>query len=197
MTQIYFIRHAQPNYENHNDELRELSAKGLQDRYLVTEFLQDKSIDVVLSSPFKRSVDTIKPFADQYGFDIITIADFRERKVDSCWIEDFYGFSKRQWEDFDYKLADGETLHEVQKRNIAALEKVLEQYKGKRVVVGSHGTALSTIINYYQPDFGLDGFESIRTLMPWIVRFDFEGKKCRKIEQYNLFEKKTAVLYEI
>ena len=47
-TIVYFVRHAQPNYENHDDMLRELSAKGLQDRKLVTDFLKDKEIDLVL-----------------------------------------------------------------------------------------------------------------------------------------------------
>ena len=41
MTNVYFVRHAQPNYENHDDLTRELTEKGLQDRKLVTEFLRD------------------------------------------------------------------------------------------------------------------------------------------------------------
>ena len=31
MTSIYFVRHAEPNYRNHDDLTRELSTKGLQD----------------------------------------------------------------------------------------------------------------------------------------------------------------------
>ena len=42
MTTIYFVRHAQPNYENHDDMSRELSEKGLRDRALVTDFLRDR-----------------------------------------------------------------------------------------------------------------------------------------------------------
>lgn len=44
MTNVYFVRHAQPNYENHDDLPRELTEKGLQDRKLVTEFLRDKEV---------------------------------------------------------------------------------------------------------------------------------------------------------
>ena len=51
MTTVYFIRHAQPNYSNHCDEQRELTAKGMEDRKLVTRFLADKNVDMVLSSP--------------------------------------------------------------------------------------------------------------------------------------------------
>jgi len=38
--------------------------------------------------------------------------------VGNVWIEDFNSFAKKQWEDFDYKLSDGESLREVQNRNI-------------------------------------------------------------------------------
>ncbi len=114
MTTVYFVRHAEPNYDNHDDELRELSEKGLEDRKLVTNYLSDKSIDVVLSSPYKRSVDTVKDFASCYNLTIEKNDDFKERKVDNVWIDDFTGFCKRQWADFNYKYTDGETLAEVQ-----------------------------------------------------------------------------------
>ena len=38
MTTVYFIRHAEPDYNNHDDMSRELSNKGLQDRKLVQGF---------------------------------------------------------------------------------------------------------------------------------------------------------------
>ena len=44
MTIVYFVRHAEPNYKNHDDMSRELSDKGLIDRKLVTEFLADKGL---------------------------------------------------------------------------------------------------------------------------------------------------------
>lgn len=187
MTNVYFVRHAQPNYENHDDLTRELTEKGMRDRRLVTEFLRDKEIHAVLSSPFMRSVDTVKEFADEMGLAISLVEDFRERRVDSCWIEDFTAFAKQQWADFSYKLTDGECLGEVQARNIAALNRVLAEYEGKNVVVGSHGTALSTIVNYFEPSFGYEDFDAIRGLMPWIVRFSFEGMKCVEIEKIDLF----------
>lgn len=187
MTIVYFVRHAEPNYNNHDDMSRELSDKGLIDRKLVTEFLADKGIDIVMSSPYKRAVDTVKEFVEKAGMDIVIVEDFRERKIDSCWIEDFNSFCKQQWEDFDYKLTDGECLAEVQRRNINALEQILRDYKEKTIVVGSHGTALSTIINYYDKAFDYTQYEKVKGLMPWVVEFSFEKLKCVGIKQYNLF----------
>lgn len=194
MTTIYFIRHAEPNYENHDDLTRELSEKGMKDRELVTKFLMDKDIALVFSSPYKRAVDTVRHFAELKGLEIHTVKDFRERRIDSGWIEDFTAFCKAQWDDFDYKLSDGETLNEVQKRNIASLNNLLKEYPEKTIAVGSHGTALSTIINYYDKSFGYFEFEKIRGLMPWVVKLTFQGSDCIGIKQYNLFEISTTEL---
>ena len=190
MTTVYFVRHAEPNYENHDDRTRELSPKGMEDRRLVTKFLSDKKVDVVLSSPYRRAVDTVSEFAESQGLAIRIVEDFRERRIDSEWIADFLSFSRAQWADFDYRLLDGEYLREVQERNIRALNSVLEEYQGKTVAVGSHGTALSTIVNYYDRRFGYQEFDKIRALMPWIVRFTFDGKNCVDMKQYDLFGEK-------
>lgn len=188
ITKVYFVRHAEPNYNNHNDPLRELSSKGMEDRKLVTNFLSDKHIDVVLSSPYKRAIDTVKDFADSYGIKIDIIYDFRERKVENGWIEDFAAFTKKQWNDFTYKLSDGECLQEVQARNVSALQQALNKYTGKNLVVGSHGTALSTIINYYNHCFGYKDFEKIKNVMPWIVEFVFDKTtKCIMIKGHDLY----------
>ena len=92
-----------------------------------------------------------------------------------------------QWADFHYKLTDGETLDEVQKRNVAALQDAIQLFSEKTIVIGSHGTALSTIINYFVPQFGIEDFMRIKSIMPWIVRFSFSGNECVGIEEFELF----------
>ena len=188
MTQIYFVRHAQPMYRNHDDAGRELSPKGMEDRKRVTAFLRDKQIDVILSSPYARAVDTVRHFADTVRMPIIHIQDFREREVAGEWIDDFDTFCRHQWADFDFRLPHGECLREVQERNITALTRVLNEYEGKRIVIGGHGTSISTVLNYYDPGFGYDGFESIRRLMPWIVRLDFDGEDFLGMEKFDIME---------
>ena len=194
MTTVYFVRHAQPNYENHDDLTRELSPKGLQDRLLVCDLLADTPVDAVLSSPFRRAVDTVSPLAEGRGLSIRTVEDLRERRIDDCWIEDFNAFARAQWEDFDYRLSDGESLRQVQERCIPALEGILGEYTGQTVVIGSHGTALSCIINHYVPAFGYEDFQRIRGLMPWVVRFTFDGTTCTEIVSIDPFTNEKRAL---
>jgi len=85
-------------------------------------------------------------------------------------------------------LSDGESLREVQERNVAALKRVLVEYQNRNIVIGSHGTALSTLINYYDETYGYDDFNEIRMLMPWIVKFTFESEQFVGIEKVNVFD---------
>lgn len=186
ITNIYFIRHAEPDYSVHDDETRPLTKQGELDSQRVAEYFEDKDINIILSSPFKRSIDTIKPFADKRSLPIKLVYDFRERKIDSCWIEDFITFSQMQWANFEYKLTDGESLYEVQNRNVAALKETIKANAGKNIIIGSHGTALSTIINFYDPTYGYDDFDRIRNVMPWIVKFSFEDNVLKSIEKMNI-----------
>ncbi|WP_040212317.1 histidine phosphatase family protein [Clostridium polynesiense] len=176
MTGIYFVRHALPDFSVKDDLTRPLSEKGKKDAEKVREFLLDKEIYKAYSSPFKRSMDTIKPFTEKAGLAIEIIEDLRERKVDNVWIEDFDSFCRSQWEDFEYKLNYGECLREVQVRNIKALNSILEGHRGENIIIGTHGTALSLIINYYDKSFGYRGFERIKSIMPYIVFMEFQEK---------------------
>ena len=176
-TIVYFIRHAEPDFQVKEDALRPLTAEGeVKAKQLVNRF-KEITVDQVVSSPYKRAYDTVKPMADSKGLEIEILDDFRERKVsDKPWIEDFTSFAQNQWQDFNFKLEGGESLQEVQHRNIKTLEKVLAAYKGKCIVVGTHGTALSTIIYFYEKSFGYESFNSIKKIMPWVVKFTFSIK---------------------
>ncbi|MCO7124422.1 histidine phosphatase family protein [Sporolactobacillus shoreicorticis] len=83
-------------------------AKGMKDRERVTDYLLDKGVDLVLSSPYRRALDTVKPFADIKRLLVHKVEAFRERKVGQ-WVNNFHAFSKRQWEDFQFKLSGGES----------------------------------------------------------------------------------------
>ncbi|TDT62411.1 histidine phosphatase family protein [Fonticella tunisiensis] len=184
-TCVYFVRHAEPDFSIKDDLIRPLSEKGIADSKRVTRALMDKNITAIYSSPFKRAIDTIKDFACNAGLEIITVNDFRERRVGE-WVEDFKAFSKKQWDDFDFKLSGGESLREVQKRNISALFDVIRNNQGKSVAIGTHGTALSAIINYFNPDFGYDDFWSIVDKMPYILCFKFNDIELESIEEIEI-----------
>ena len=175
MTTIYFVRHCKPDSTVYDDRNRPLTEEGLADSQRVLEVLKDKNIDIFISSPYKRSYDSIKKTADFYGKSIITDERLRERKAGKNG-NNHEMFQKR-WADFTFAEDDGESIGSVQKRNIEALNEILEKYENKIIVIGTHGTALSSILNYFDSSFNADSFMKIIDLMPYIVKLEFDGKK--------------------
>ncbi|MEG0844466.1 MAG: histidine phosphatase family protein [Romboutsia sp.] len=175
MNRVYFVRHAKPDFSVHDDLNRPLTEEGLRDSEKLAEYFKDKNITKMYSSPYKRSLDTIKEVSNMFKLNIDIVEDFRERKISNDWIEDFDKFTEMQWNDFNYKLIDGETLSEVQSRNIKELHRILMENNEQEIVIGTHGTALSTIINYYDSNFNHSSFNEIKSIMPWIVCAEFEG----------------------
>ena len=175
MTKVYFVRHAQPDHDWEEDRTRPLTAEGQKDSAIVLEFLKDKKIDAFYCSPYKRSMDTIAESALVFGKEIITDERFREREKGPDG--NVHGMFQKRWADHDYHEEGGESLAMVQKRNIEALQEILAAHPEGEIVLGTHGTALSTILNYYDKGFGCDDFLRIIDWMPYVIELDFEGTR--------------------
>ena len=188
MTRIYFVRHCQSDHTKNSDErTRPLTAEGIEDSRAVLNHLNDKNIDVFISSPYKRSYDTIVKAAEYYHIQIQTDERLRERKSGKNG-NNFEMFKKR-WADKNYAEPEGESLYSVQKRNIEAIQEITESYHDKNIVVGTHGTALSTILNYYNPAFNCDDFIRMINYMPYIVKFEFDGTRYIGVTEELIIEK--------
>lgn len=176
MTSVFFVRHAQPDGTWTDDRTKPLTPLGLEERKKVSLLLSEIPIDAFFSSPYKRSIDTISECAKIFKMNIHTDERFRERQSGAN------GYStidmiQRRWNDFLFHEEDGESLESVQSRNIEVLNEILHLHVNKNIVIGTHGTALSTILNYYDSSFGCEGFIRIWHSMPYVIRLDFNNSK--------------------
>lgn len=180
MTRVYFVRHAQPDYGWEDDRTRPLTVQGAADTREVLDFFKDKAIDVFYCSPYQRSMDTIAAAAAFFGKTIIVDERLRERA--SGQGANSHEMIRKRWQNKAFCEPGGESIEMVQARNVEALKEILTKEKDKNVVIGTHGTALSSIMNYYDQEFDADAFFRIIDWMPYIIELDFEetrlsGKK--------------------
>jgi len=187
MTSVYFVRHAQPEHSWEDDRTRPLTGEGLEDSRRVTETLSDIKVGCFLSSPYKRSFDTICGIAKLHKMSIITDERFRERKRGLNGSG--YEMIKKRWSDFNFHEEGGESLQMVQKRNVEALFEVLRNFDGNNIVIGTHGTSLSTILNYFDNTYCCNDFFRMINFMPYIIRLDFDGLNFIGKEELLIVEK--------
>ena len=187
MTNIYFVRHAQPDYAFAEASKRPLTEEGERDTLKVVEAMKDIRLDFAISSPYKRSYETIKQTADEHGLDIAIDERLHERinGKNSNNIEMF----RKRWADLSYSESDGECLQSVMDRNIAAVNDILDTHRDENIMIGTHGTALSTILHYYDNSFGVDDFMRLIDFMPYIIRLGFNDRELVEKEEILIVKK--------
>lgn len=158
MTEIYLIRHSEKirNVSNVvNDDSFQLcnekivlSVNGEMLANELSKMSEMQGIDAVFASNYVRTIGTAKYIAYRNNVDIKVLKDFGERVYGIDSLNDIIsGFEKLQWDDIDYKISKGESRREVTDRMYKAISMVLNDYKGKRVCIVSHGTAISFLLS--------------------------------------------------
>lgn len=182
ITTIYLVRHAHSTYTP--DELnRPLSSKGKETAERVTELLIDKEIDYIISSPYKRAIQTIEGLSEKINKNIMIEDDFRERLLAGEPVENFEEAINKVWEDYSFCLEGGESNIVAQERGVKALEGIMKKYEGANITIGTHGNIMTLIMNYYDSRYDFKFWKNLG--MPDIYRLRFENG--RLIETEKLF----------
>lgn len=158
MTTIYLIRHSKPmnmdikqiaNSESLQiiNEKNILSVEGEKRAEELSKIPGLKNIDYVISSNYARAMATAKYICRENNKDLNIIEDFAERKFGiNDWSELPKDFGKRQFEDENYKIGNGESQKEVANRMYNALMDVVNKYQDKKIVIVSHATAITFLL---------------------------------------------------
>ena len=160
MTTIYLMRHSialkNVNNDYNNDILQlqnekmPLSIEGEELASNISKESELQNIDIVISSNYVRAMSTAKYISNANNVNLIVNSAFGERKFGvNSWDELPTDFGLRQNNDENYKMGDGESQKEVRERVYRALIDVIDEYKDKRVVIVSHGSAILWLLKQW------------------------------------------------
>ncbi len=156
MTTIYLLRHSKSVKSDDlifDDKLDEqtkneripLSSIGEEEAKRFSNNKELTNIDVIFSSEYERAKSTAKYIATNNNLKLIISKDINERKIGdaknypkSFWVT--------QFEDENAKAPNGESRKEVTERFTRFINRVLVEYKDKRIVLVSHGTAITFLL---------------------------------------------------
>ncbi|KAB8138103.1 histidine phosphatase family protein [Gracilibacillus oryzae] len=180
MTNLYFVRHAHSIYTP--DELnRPLSERGFIDAAQVTNLLEKEEINMVVSSPYKRAVQTVEGIAKYINRNIEIIDGLKERTLTKDPAADFTFAITKVWEDFSFSWKGGESNLVAQKRGVDATYDILERYKDENVVIGTHGNLMVLIMNFFDNQYDFSFWKNLD--MPDIYKLTFDGKALINVER--------------
>jgi len=182
ITNIYLVRHAHSAYTP--DELnRPLSSKGFEAAEKVTALLLEENINLIIASPYKRAIQTVEGLTKTLNLDIQIEEAFRERKLSENPVEDFENSIIRVWQDFTFTFEGGESGLEAQSRGVKSILRILREYSGKNIVVGTHGNIMVLIMNYFDNNYDYDFWTRLE--MPDIYKLSFEGEQLVRVQRIS------------
>ena len=162
-TIIYLIRHAETVNENgirntneNSQEINEkeiLSVEGEEQAKILSENIELTNLDSIWSSYYTRAKATSKYIAERNNLPINLDSNLAERKLGN--LKELGEFmknkktrdpSQEQLLDQKFKTSDGESAEDTKERMTKFLNKILKEYKEKKVVVVSHGGAIKFLL---------------------------------------------------
>ena len=183
-TTIYMIRHAKSPFVLGQERTRELSPEGIIDVKKVTAIMNNKKIDLIVSSPYKRAIQTIEEIATNKDIEVTVYEQLRERQLKGAYKlteNEIQKAIKTSFEDIDFHLTDGESIRDVQNRAIPVIKNLLNNYKGKTIIIGTHGNVMTIIMNYFNKSYGYEFWKN--TSKPDIYKLVFSGEKLLSIHR--------------
>ena len=141
---LYFVRHGQTDW-NIQNRLQgsvdvPLNNTGIQQARILADKLSPVYIDVIISSPLKRALDTARIINQDRNTELITDVALLERSF-GC-LEGISGdkYDKNIFWDYtkNYRYKDVEPVQEFFNRVHTYLEEVLKTYRDKSVLLVAH-----------------------------------------------------------
>ena len=157
--------------------------KRLTDAKMATELLKTEEINIVISSPYKRAVQTVEGIADYFDKEIeIEIEDdFRERILTTVPTEDFMLAISKVWEDYNFSWEGGESNIVAQKRGVNITFRILDRYQDKNIVIGTHGNIMALIMNYFDNKYDFTFWKNLD--IPDIYKLTFDGRELKDVKK--------------
>ena len=157
MKKIYIIRHCEAEGQDHQAQLTDIGCKQALE---ISEFISDLKVDRIISSPYKRAVQSIQPLAKRLNIDIEFDSRLTERVLSTNNLSDWIEKLKTSFEDIEVKFEGGESSQEAMKRIVNVVEEVFNS-KYEHTILVSHGNLISLLLKYYNRHFGFDEWRSL------------------------------------
>lgn len=152
MDKLIVVRHSETEGQHEDSPL---TKQGIRQAQTLAYFLDraGHEVDRIISSPFLRAVETIKPYARKKGLEVETDERLEERVLSHEPLNDWEEVLHDTFQDPELKLSGGESSKEAKKRVLSLIEE-LEQEDCGNVLLVTHGNLLALLLQKYKREIG-------------------------------------------
>lgn len=155
--QIYVIRHCEAEGQPFEAQLTE---NGLKQALNLSEFFSNIKIDKVISSPFKRAIQSIEPLAQRINAEIVLDERLSERVLSTENLPDWFEKLRATYDDLDLAFPCGESSQMAMNRIVAVVNEVFNSNADNCIIV-THGNIMSLLLKFFNNDFGFNDWRKL------------------------------------
>lgn len=181
MKNIFVIRHC--SAQGQNDDAP-LTGEGILQAKALSNFLQDKGIEKVISSPSERAIQTIAPFMKKNGVEMSTDSRLRERVLSTRNLDNWRTCLEDTFRDRDLRFDGGETSNEATARSYSVAREVISTDYGTVALV-THGNLMSLLLGVFDSSFGFEGWTNLSNPDVYLVRTDGVNHEVKRVWNEN------------
>ena len=178
---LYLIRHGKASMEGADRE-RTLDEDGIiQATSLCNKIrnqFKDKSIRLI-SSPFRRAVQTIEKLSEDFQADIEKNSSLEEIKIGKDENITKHQIIEKMWSDENFKVSNGSSQLEHVNQIKSELNKILKDFYENEynLILVSHGNSIGIILKYFlNQKFTFDDWKNISMPDMYCLGFDKDNK---------------------
>ncbi|KOP31174.1 hypothetical protein ADM98_01835 [Exiguobacterium sp. BMC-KP] len=163
MSTIYLIRHCETTGQAPDAPL---TPRGEEQAQRLCTKLLELPITHIVSSPYRRALDSIHPLATALKFPITRENDLKERRLSAVPLENWQDHLRQTFNNPDYTCPGGESSRVATGRITRVVEEALQQQDGSILI--THGNLLSLYLHSIDPTFGFE--ESLQLKNPDVFK---------------------------
>lgn len=116
-------------------------------------------IGQIYISEMKRIYETIKPYISKYQIDVIKDSRLNERLLSDISLDNWLNELKYTFEDFDYRIHNGESSSEAQKRILSLYDSINHSHNS---LIVTHGNIMTLLLNHFNHEIGFENWKTLR-----------------------------------
>lgn len=198
---LIIVRHGQTNHNVkgvvQGSDVR-LNKIGRRQAKKVALKLSREEIDIIFSSDLRRAADTAREIARFHKVPVYYVKELRERNAG-----EFEGMSHERFAGIirasgvpllDFKPEKGESLAEMSDRAGRFAGRICREYKGKTVLLVTHGGVVKALASLYFNTPPEEQFK-LRTVNTGVLVLEVTGSRGRKVrdEMFSEGDKEVEV----
>ncbi|WP_404328327.1 histidine phosphatase family protein [Mesobacillus maritimus] len=157
MKQIYVIRHCEA--EGQPSEAQ-LTKRGMKQALDLSELLSYIKVDRIISSPYKRAMETIEPLAKNLNIEVEVDSRLTERILSTHNMSDWFENLRNTFEDLELKFEGGESSREAMKRVVEVVEEIFNSNIDNTIIV-THGNLMSLLLKHFNSEYGFEDWKNL------------------------------------